>query len=47
MDDALRSELGALLALSFELVVKDGMGAVLYFPSFLSPSRFLIVKRSS
>jgi hypothetical protein len=42
-DDALQNELDALLALSFELVVKGGMVFVLYLPSFLSPSLFLIM----
>jgi hypothetical protein len=42
-DGAHQSELDAPLALNFELDVKDGMGVVLYCPSFLSPSRFLIV----
>jgi hypothetical protein len=39
MDDAHQSELDAPLALNFEPDVKDGMGVVLYLPSFLSPSR--------
>jgi hypothetical protein len=43
MDDAPLNELGALLALNFEQVVKGGMVFVLYLPSFLSPSRSLIV----
>jgi hypothetical protein len=43
MDDALQNELGALLALNFEQVAKGGMVFVLYLPSFLSPSRSLIV----
>jgi hypothetical protein len=43
MDDALQNELGALLALNFEQVVKGGMGVHFYLPSFLSPSRSLIV----
>jgi hypothetical protein len=38
-----QNELGAPLALSSALVVKDGMGVVLYLPSFLSPSRSLII----
>jgi hypothetical protein len=40
MDDVHPSELDAPLALNSELDVKDGMGVVLYLPSFLSPSRF-------
>jgi hypothetical protein len=43
MADALQNELGALLALNFEQVVKGGMVFDLYLPSFLSPSRSLIV----
>jgi hypothetical protein len=43
MDDALQNELGALLALNFEQVVKGGMVFVLYLPSLLSPSRSSIV----
>jgi hypothetical protein len=43
MDGALQNELGALLALNFEQVVKGEMVFVLYRPSFLSPSRSLIV----
>jgi hypothetical protein len=39
MGDAHQSELDAPLALNFVLDVKDGMGAYLYLPSFLSPSR--------
>jgi hypothetical protein len=43
MADAHQNELSALLASSFEQVVKGGMVFVLYLPSFLSPSRSLIV----
>jgi hypothetical protein len=43
MDGAHQNELGALLALNFEQVVKGEMVFVLYLPSFLSPSRSLIV----
>jgi hypothetical protein len=42
MDDAHQNELDALLALDYLRDVKDATGAVLYLPSFLTPSRFLI-----
>ena len=43
MDAAHQIELDALLALNFVRDVKDVMGAYLYLPSFLSPSRFSII----
>jgi hypothetical protein len=42
MDDAHQNELDALLALDYLRDVKGATGAVLYLPSFLTPSRFLI-----
>jgi hypothetical protein len=43
MDGVHQSELDAPLALNSELDAKDGMGVVLYLPSFLSPSHFSII----
>jgi hypothetical protein len=43
MDGVHQSEQDAPLASNFVRDVKDGMGVVLYLPSLLSPSLFLIM----
>jgi hypothetical protein len=43
LDGALPIELDALLALDYLRDVKGATGAVLYLPSFLTPSRFSVL----